>query len=81
MEYRNGIFATIALALSSFALAGIVSTDEYARAARSEASGFHALTEQVMGGEPMACADEAPVLAPAMLSASASATASATVRQ
>ncbi len=70
MEYRNGIFATLALALSSVALAGIVSSDEYARAARSEASGFHALTEQVIGCDTLAGADDAPVMAPAMLSAS-----------
>ena len=70
MEYRNGIVAAVALALSSVALAGMVASDEYARAARSEASGFHALTEQVAGGERMAGADEAPGLAPALLSAS-----------
>jgi hypothetical protein len=74
MEYRNGIFATIALALSSVALAGIVSTDEYARAAQSEASGFQALTEQLSGGEALAGADAGvpAVLAPALLSSAPS---------
>jgi hypothetical protein len=65
MGYRNGIFATVALALSSLALAGIVSTDEYAHAAKSEASGLQALTEQVVGVDAASCVDGS-----AMLSAS-----------
>ena len=65
MGYRNGIFATVALALSSLALAGIVSTDEYAHAAKSEASGLQALTEQVVGVDAASCVDGT-----AMLSAS-----------
>jgi len=51
MELRNMIFATVAVALSSVALAGIVSSEEYARAGRYEASGVHALTEQLRGPE------------------------------
>jgi hypothetical protein len=52
------IFATVAVALSSVALAGIVSSEEYARAGRYEASGVHALTEQLQGQDV-----EAPMLA------------------
>ncbi len=70
MEYRNAIFATLALALSSVALAGIVSSDEYARAAKSEASGLHALTEQLIGCDALAGGDATSVMAPALLSAS-----------
>ncbi|MFA9219065.1 MAG: hypothetical protein ACEQSK_18435 [Sphingomonadaceae bacterium] len=66
MGYRNGIFATIALALSSLALAGVVSTEEYAHAARSEASGLQALTEQVVGGDAV-CAEDAKLLSVAPL--------------
>jgi hypothetical protein len=51
MELRKMIFATVAVALSSVALAGIVSSEEYALAARYEASGVHALTEQLRGPE------------------------------
>lgn len=58
MELRNMIFAMVAVALSSVALAGIVSSEDYARAARVEASGVHALTEQLQG----LCGD-APLLA------------------
>lgn len=58
MELRNMIFATVAVALSSVALAGIVSSEEYARAGRYEASGVHALTQQLQGQDA-----EAPLLA------------------
>ncbi|GJJ01428.1 hypothetical protein RugamoR64_19660 [Duganella rhizosphaerae] len=58
MKYRNGIFATIALALTSVALAGVVYTDAYSQAAKAEATGVRALTEAA-AGETFACADTA----------------------
>lgn len=63
MKYRDGIFATLAmtlaLALSSVALAGVVYTDAYSQAAKAEANGVHALTRQVASEEVPACADTA----------------------
>jgi hypothetical protein len=56
MKYRDGIFATVAIALTSFALAGVVYTDVYSQAAKAEVSGVRALTE-VASGEVLACAD------------------------
>lgn len=50
MGYRDGIVTTLALALSSVALAGIVYSDVYSRAAQTEASGYHALTKVVLSG-------------------------------
>ena len=50
MGHRNGIFAVLALAMSSLALAAMVSTDAYSMAAQSEASGYSALTHEVGGG-------------------------------
>lgn len=44
MKYRDAIFATIALALTSAALAGVVCTDAYSHAAEAEISGVRALT-------------------------------------
>ena len=58
MKYRNGIFATFALALTSVALAGVVYTDAYSQAAKAEATGVRALTE-VAAGATLACADTA----------------------
>ena len=49
MGHRNGIFAVLALAMSSLALAAMVSTDAYSMAAQSEASGYNALTHEVGG--------------------------------
>ena len=49
MGHRNGIFAVFALAMSSLALAAMVSTDAYSLAAQSEASGYSALTHEVGG--------------------------------
>lgn len=57
MKHRDGIFATIALALSSFALAGMMYTDVYLAAAGTEARGVNALTHEVMGGDLVARAD------------------------
>lgn len=76
MGYRNGIFATIAFALTSVALAGVVYTDAYSSAAQSEANGLHALTEQVLGVDAEVCEVSVPTLlsADSMASASASAT-------
>jgi hypothetical protein len=70
MKYRDGIFASIALALTSVALAGVVYTDAYSQTAKAEVSGFRALTQQVENGDALACDDTA------MLS-----TASATVQR
>lgn len=56
MKYRDGIFSTVALALTSFALAGVVYTDVYSQAAKAEVSGVRALTE-VASGDMLACAE------------------------
>jgi hypothetical protein len=59
MAYRTAIMATIALTLSTAALAAMVYTDTYAQAAQAEASGYHALTEQWQAnGDVVACADD-----------------------
>ena len=58
MKYRNGIVTTIALALTSVALASVVYTDAYSQAAKAEASGVRALTEAA-AGDTIACADTA----------------------
>jgi hypothetical protein len=44
MKYRDAIFATIALALTSVALAGVVYTDAYSHTAKAEVRGVRALT-------------------------------------
>jgi hypothetical protein len=62
MKYRDGIFSTVALALTSFALAGVVYTDVYSQAAKAEVSGVRALTE-VASGDVLACADTATLAA------------------
>jgi hypothetical protein len=49
MNYRDAIFATIALALTSVALAGVVYTDAYAHSARAEGRGVRALTMVASG--------------------------------
>jgi hypothetical protein len=59
MKYRDGIFATIALALTSVALAGVVYTDAYSQTAKAEVSGLRALTHQVENGDAVACDDTA----------------------
>jgi hypothetical protein len=56
MKYRDGIFATVAIALTSFALAGVVYTDVYSQTAKAEVRGVRALTE-VASGDALACAD------------------------
>lgn len=55
MRNLNGIMATIALVLSSAALAGMVYTDQYSQAARSEARGYEAVNHALL-----ACADDVP---------------------
>lgn len=60
MGYRTAVIATIALSLSAATLAAIVYTDAYSHAAQAEASGYHALTEQLGdGADMMASADQA----------------------
>jgi hypothetical protein len=59
MKYRDGIFASIAVALTSVALAGVVYTDAYSQTAKAEVSGFRALTQQVENGDALACDDTA----------------------
>ncbi|MBP1204682.1 hypothetical protein JOD97_002724 [Duganella sp. 1411] len=56
MKYRDGIFATVAIALTSVALAGVVYTDVYSQTAKAEVRGVRALTE-VASGDALACAD------------------------
>ncbi|MYM97802.1 hypothetical protein [Duganella vulcania] len=59
MKYRNGIVTTIALALTSVALASVVYTDAYSQAAKAEATGVRALTQAAAGDAAIACADTA----------------------
>ncbi|MYN44887.1 hypothetical protein GTP23_07365 [Pseudoduganella sp. FT93W] len=67
MKYRDGIFATFALALTSLALTGVVYTDAYSQAAKAEATGVRALTE-VAAGTTLASAEPAMLaLAPAQV--------------
>jgi len=57
MSIRDGIFTTVAVALSGVALAGLLGTDAYSQAAGAEARGLKALSMQVeLGSE--ACVDE-----------------------
>jgi hypothetical protein len=44
---RDGIFTTVAVALSGVALAGLLGTDAYSQAASAEARGLQALALQV----------------------------------
>lgn len=59
MGHRDGIFAAVALTLSSLALAGVLHTDIYTQAARSEANGVAALERQVAGDAPLLCLNQA----------------------
>ena len=65
MKNRDGIFATIAVALTTVMLAGVVSTDAYMQTAKAEVQGVRALTE-VASGEVLACADTSLVASDAM---------------
>lgn len=60
MGHRNGIFAVLALAMSSVALAGMVYTDAYTHAAQTEASAYSALTSQVGSGVILLCDNDHP---------------------
>ncbi|MYM84772.1 hypothetical protein GTP44_22845 [Duganella sp. FT50W] len=51
MQYRDVIFAMVALALTSVALAGVVYTDAYSQAAKAEVSGVRALTLVASGDQ------------------------------
>ena len=51
---QNGIFTTVAVALSGVALAALLCTDAYSRAAGAEARGFHALSLEMQ----MSCAGD-----------------------
>jgi len=75
MKRLDGIVAIAAIALSALALGGMVVTDEYAAAARTEAQGMMALTHEVSG--------EQVQFMPASLNGTmtASASASAAVQQ
>ena len=56
MNNRDGVFATIAVALTTVALAGVVYTDAYLQPAKAEVQGVRALTE-VASCAVLACAD------------------------
>jgi hypothetical protein len=43
MKHRDGIVASVALALSVVVMAGLVASDGYARAAQVESTGYQAL--------------------------------------
>lgn len=47
MSIRDGIFTTVAVTLSGVALAGLLCTDAYSRAAGAEARGVQALSLQM----------------------------------
>jgi tagatose-1,6-bisphosphate aldolase non-catalytic subunit AgaZ/GatZ len=54
MHIRDGIFTTVAVAVSGILLAVVLCTDAYSRAASAEARGFHALSLEMQ----MSCAGE-----------------------
>ena len=57
MSIRDGIFTTVAVTLSGVALAGLLCTDAYSRAAGAEARGVHALSLQMQMSCVGDCAD------------------------
>ena len=57
MRIRDGIFTTVAVALSGVALAGLLGTDAYSRAAGAEARGLKALSMQVEAQLVLPCDD------------------------
>lgn len=63
MVHRDGIFAVVALAVSSLALSAVVYTDAYSRAAQAEASGYDALAHRVSNSGALLCVNDK--LAPA----------------
>ncbi|MGJ9417146.1 hypothetical protein ACHAC9_05170 [Massilia sp. CMS3.1] len=56
MKVRDSILATIALAISTLAMAGMVGSGAYAQAAGAEARGVHALSAMAQ----TLCDDPAP---------------------
>ena len=56
MSMRDGIFTTVAVALSGVALAGLLGTDAYSQAAGAEARGLKALSMQLEMQKDMRCA-------------------------
>ena len=60
MKIRDGIFAIVALGLSTAALAGMLYTDAYSQAAQAEAAGYDALSHQLSNDKTMLC-DNAPL--------------------
>lgn len=57
MSMRDGIFTTVAVGLSGMALAALLCTDAYSRAAGAEARGVHALSLQMQMSCSGDCAD------------------------
>lgn len=62
MAYRDGIFAIVALAVSSAALAGMLYSDSYSQAAQAEANGYDALTAQVAQASTRLCGKRSGVV-------------------
>jgi len=58
MSIRDGIFTTVAVTLSGVALAGLLCTDAYSRAAGAEARGVRALSMQMQ----MSCVGDCAVV-------------------
>ena len=58
MSIRDGIFTTVAVTLSGVALAGLLCTDAYSRAAGAEARGVRALSMQMSCVGDCAAVDE-----------------------
>jgi len=54
---QDGIFTTVAVALSGVALAALLCTDAYSRAAGAEARGVHALSLEMQMSCAGDCAD------------------------
>ena len=75
MKRLDGVIAIAAIALSALALGGMVVTDEYAAAARTEAQGMMALTHEVSGSHAQTRAHPYPASLNGALTASASASA------
>jgi hypothetical protein len=60
MSIRDGIFTTVAVTLSGVALAGLLCTDAYSRAAGAEARGVRALSMQMQ--MQMSCVGDCAVV-------------------
>lgn len=66
MNIRDSVVATIALALSTLAMAGVVGSGAYAQAAGAEARGVHALSTvmaHTLCTEPVTLAAVSPEVA------------------